>query len=146
MHINRLAVMSLLHFIAMYILMYAMVNTWDNIYPSLNNFYMAAVMTAPMLIIEVFLMGSMYEQKNALRAVGAIGVFVLFLAFLFIRQQSFIEDKEFIRSMIPHHSGAILMCERSQINDSELRQLCSQIISSQQEEIDQMERILGRLE
>ena len=47
--------------------------------------------------------------------------------------------------MIPHHSRAILVCEQSNITDSEIVTLCEQIVQSQQEEIDQMKDILERL-
>jgi uncharacterized protein (DUF305 family) len=107
---------------------------------------MAALMTAPMLLIEGFLMGSMYEPKKALMAVMAVSSLTLITFFLFIRQQTFIGDKEFIRSMIPHHSGAILMCEKATIQNSELQTLCDAIIKSQRSEIDQMKSILNRID
>jgi len=47
--------------------------------------------------------------------------------------------------MIPHHSGAILMCEQANISDPEIISLCEQIVESQVEEINQMEAILGRM-
>lgn len=40
--------------------------------------------------------------------------------------------------MIPHHAGAILMCEQAPIQDSEIKTLCRGIIASQQAEIHQM--------
>lgn len=145
MHTKNLLLMITLHFLAMYILMYSMVNALSNVYPNLNNAYMAAVMTAPMLLIEVILMGHMYKDKKSLKVAGVIGLMVLVFSFLFIRQQTFITDKEFIRSMIPHHSGAILMCEKSSIVEEDLKRLCQDIISNQQAEIDQMKNILSRL-
>jgi uncharacterized protein (DUF305 family) len=48
--------------------------------------------------------------------------------------------------MIPHHAGAILMCDKASIQDAEIRQLCNMITSGQQFEIDQMKAILNRLE
>jgi uncharacterized protein (DUF305 family) len=63
--------------------------------------------------------------------------------FVFIRQQRGISDNQFLRSMIPHHSGAILMCERAQLRNTELRELCGLIIASQQDEIDQMAAMLA---
>jgi uncharacterized protein (DUF305 family) len=48
--------------------------------------------------------------------------------------------------MIPHHAGAILMCEQASLYDAEIKDLCGRIINSQQEEIDQMKAILQRLE
>jgi uncharacterized protein (DUF305 family) len=45
--------------------------------------------------------------------------------------------------MIPHHAGAILMCEKASLNDAEIRQLCMDIISGQQTEIDRMKAKLA---
>ena len=36
--------MAVLSFIAMYILMYAMANSINNVYPNINQFYMAVLM------------------------------------------------------------------------------------------------------
>jgi uncharacterized protein (DUF305 family) len=142
MSLNRLLAMGLLHFLIMYFLMFSMVHSRSNVLPSLNQAYMAAIMTAPMLALEALLMGSMYKSKLGLKAIlwGSIFAFVLF--FLFIRNQTLIKDKEFLLSMIPHHSGAILMCEQSDLTDPEIKQLCTQIIESQQEEIDIMQEKL----
>lgn len=145
MQVNKLLLMAVLHFVAMYFLMYAMVDTTDSVYLNLNNFYMAGLMTAPMLIIEGILMGSMYEPKKALYGLMATSGIILIAFFLFIRQQTLIGDREFIKSMIPHHSGAILMCEKTRIQDQELQALCDSIVESQQQEIDQMKSILDRL-
>ncbi len=134
--------MALLHFITMYFLMYSMVNTIENIHLNFNQLYMAGIMTAPMLIIEILLMGSMYENKRVLNGI-LIGSFVLFVVFFFfIRKQTAITDNEFLRSMIPHHSGAILMCREASLTDPKIRELCTLIIESQQEEIKIMEELL----
>jgi uncharacterized protein (DUF305 family) len=145
-HYRHLLIMAVLSFIAMYILMYAMVNVVDNVYNNFNQFYMAGLMTAPMLLIELFVMRSMYQDRtrNAVIIVGSVIAALVF--FLLIRQQAAISDKQFLRSMIPHHAGAILMCEQAPIQDPEIRELCGTIISSQQAEIDQMKNILQRLE
>ena len=105
----RLAAMTASLFIAMYILMYAMVDTIANVYNSLNQVYMAALMTAPMVLIELALMGQMYPNKGFNKGIAALSV-IAGLGFFLIRQQVAITDAQFLRSMIPHHSGAILMC------------------------------------
>ena len=46
--------------------------------------------------------------------------------------------------MIPHHSGAILMCEQASITDPEIVKLCRDIVESQKKEIAQMEAILAK--
>lgn len=46
--------------------------------------------------------------------------------------------------MIPHHSGAILMCDNPRLEYPEILRLCGEIIESHKREIDQMNRILER--
>lgn len=146
MHYRKLAIMTVLSFISMYILMYSMVNSIDSVYNNFNQVYMAAIMTAPMVIIEILVMSSMYVNKRRNLLIIIVSVIALLLFFFFIRQQTAIGDTQFLRSMIPHHSGAILMCEQASIQDPEIQSLCASIIESQREEIDQMETILQRLE
>ena len=45
-HYGRFALMLLLSFACMYALMYAMVDRFANVVPNVNQFYMAALMTA----------------------------------------------------------------------------------------------------
>lgn len=145
-HYRHLLIMAVLSFVAMYVLMYAMVDTIGNVYNNFNQFYMAGLMTAPMVLIEFIVMRSMYKDKrlNTLIIVASI---LAGLAFFFlIRQQGVISDKQFLRSMIPHHAGAILMCEQAEIEDTAIMQLCDTIIASQQSEIDLMKAKLHELE
>ena len=145
-HYRGLLIMAVLSFISMYILMYAMVNTIDNVFNNFNQFYMAGLMTAPMLLIELFVMRSMYQDKMRNALIIIVSVIAALIFFLLIRQQTAISDKQFLRSMIPHHSGAILMCEQAAIEDPEIKELCGTIISSQQAEIDQMKAKMSELE
>ncbi len=148
MHSNqyvRLFAMTVLSFISMYIFMYAMVDKFDNVFSSYNQVYMAGLMTAPMVIIEIFLMGEMYENKNANRMIVAVSMLALGAFFVMIRQQTAVADKQFLRSMIPHHAGAILMCENASITDAEVKELCKNIISGQQSEINKMKAKLNAL-
>ena len=101
-----LALMGVLHFGAMYVLMYAMVNTFAEVLPNLNQLYMAALMTAPMLGLEVLLMGSMYPMKAVNAAIVAGSVALLVGSFVLIRQQTAIGDAEFLKSMTPPVNGA----------------------------------------
>jgi hypothetical protein len=141
-HYLRLVGMIVLSFISMYVLMYSMVDSFADVYNSLNQVYMAGLMTAPMVVIELWLMSSMYKQKRLNAVVIAVSVAAGILFFTFIRQQTVISDRQFLRSMIPHHSGAILMCEETSIQDQRIRDLCKEIIASQRREIDQMRALL----
>ena len=144
-HYRHLGIMAALSFVAMYILMYAMVNTFGDVYNSVNQVYMAGLMAAPMVVIELVVMRAMYHDAKSNRIIIASSVVAGVLLFVLIRQQTGVTDRQFIRSMIPHHSGAILMCREASIQDPEIRTLCDAITSSQQQEIDQMNAILRRL-
>ena len=144
-HYARFALMLALSFIVMYVFMYAMVNELPNALPNLNTAYMAGLMTAPMLVLELALMGSMYPSKRANAALMAIGVLAAVALWSATRTQAAVGDKQFVRSMIPHHAGAILMCREASISDAEVRKLCGEIVEGQQREIEQMKRILARL-
>ena len=144
-HYGRFALMIGISFILMYGFMYAMVNAFANVYPNYNQFYMAGLMTAPMIVLEIMLMSMMYPNKKANIAIIAGGVLFLVLCWFGIRQQIGVGDEQFLKSMIPHHAGAILMCEKASIRDTEIKKLCEGIIASQSSEIDQMKGILDRL-
>jgi len=143
---RKLALMSFLSFIAMYFVMFSMIDSISNFTNNINMAYMAGLMVAPMVVFELIVMWAMYKDKTRNYAIIAGTIVAGFLLFLFIRQQTAVGDSQFLRSMIPHHSGAILMCEEAAISDPEIQQLCQEIIESQEQEIDQMWEIMERLE
>ncbi len=132
---GRLLAMTMLSFVAMFILMYAMVDRLENVYVNFNQVYMAGLMAAPMVLIEMVLMRSMYPNAKLNAAIILATLVVMMLCWVFIRQQTAITDNQFVRSMIPHHAGAVLMCEENKLKDPDLAKLCQDIISSQKAEI-----------
>lgn len=70
----QLAIMTLVMFVAMYGLMYAMVDRFENVYPNVNRFYMAGVMTAPMILIELVIMRTMYQNRTANIAIVVVSL------------------------------------------------------------------------
>ncbi len=144
-HYVLLLTMTVLSFVSMYVLMYAMVDRAANVYGNLNQIYMAGLMTAPMVLIELAVMGAMYQNKKLNLAIMAAAAVLGLLFFAGIRQQAAIGDTQFLKSMIPHHAGALLMCNEAPLTDAEIQQLCKTILAGQQAEIDQMKTILSRL-
>lgn len=130
--------------VIMYFVMFAMIDGIPDLNHNLNTAYMALMMAAPMGTLMLLMMRSMYENRklNLLLHLGFIAIFAL--AFAAVRQQTAIGDEQFLRSMIPHHSGAILMCRKAALSDPEIVALCAQIERSQRDEIDEMNRILQR--
>jgi len=109
-----------------------------------NQAYMAGLMTATMLIIELIVMRGMYEHRRANAVILAASAVASVACFLFIQMQVGVSDKQFLRSMIPHHAAAILMCGRASLHDPEIEALCQRITRSQQSEIDEMRAKLHR--
>lgn len=99
---------------------------------SLNDWYMATLMTGWMFLLEGFLMRSVKFML--------IGTLVVAVSFALIRTQAFVSIKQYIQGMIPHHSMAVLMSRRLQekYGDAVLYGLPSSIITSQEEEIKRM--------
>ncbi|WP_395021363.1 hypothetical protein [Dongia sp.] len=118
-HYWRLGAMAVFSFIAMYILTYAMVDTIDNVYMSLNQVYMAALMMAPMMVFEIFLMGMMYKKRVWNWTIDGASVVLGIVVFVFIRQQTVIGDRQFLRSCwleraFPRDGGGV--CRRADIS------------------------------
>jgi len=143
-HYGRFGWMLLLSFAAMYVLMYAMVDRLGNAVPNINTAYMAGLMTAPMAILEILLMGRMYPDKRKNLMIVGLGVVLLLASWFAIRLQAGVGDRQFLKSMIPHHAGAILMCEQATLTDPQVKALCTGIVKAQEEEIARMEALLAR--
>ena len=146
-HYRMLALNLGLSLVIMYVAMFAMIWRGREFVQNLNFLYMALVMWAPMAIVMLLTMKAMYPIKRLNTALYLGFALVAVLSFVAIRDQTIVGDRQFVRSMIPHHSGAILMCERAAFRDPEIRRLCfgpQGIVKSQEREIAQMEAILDR--
>jgi uncharacterized protein (DUF305 family) len=72
---------------------------------------------------------------------------VLFIAALWIvRSQVTVDDTDYMKAMIPHHSIAILTSERAKISDPRVRELADEIIAAQRREIEEMKQLINDLE
>ena len=138
------AIELVLDFIIMYLVMYTMIASLGHFYFNLNNVYMTLMMVSPMAILMLVFMRSMYPSKRTNLLIGGVAVLVFAVSFWGMRTQAAVGDAEFLRSMIPHHSGAVLMCNEAELKDPEVLGLCEEIVSSQEREIAQMKAILAR--
>nr|WP_295892420.1 DUF305 domain-containing protein [uncultured Devosia sp.] len=141
----RFGLELVIDFVIMYLVMYTMIATLGHFYLNLNNVYMTLMMVAPMALIMLISMRSMFPSRRANWAIAIAAVVVFGISFWGMRTQAAVGDAEFVRSMIPHHSGAVLMCQEASLTDPELISLCEGIVAGQQSEIEQMQAILHRL-
>ncbi len=131
-----------LSMIVMFPLTMAFVDRWSHFYLNLSNFYMAVTMVAPMGIIMLLVMRSMFLDKR-INAMLIVAFVLLFFGGLWLGRTEFgIGNEQFLKAMIPHHSRAILVCNNASITDPDIKELCAGIVKTQQEEIDQMEQML----
>ena len=142
---RHLAVETTISAVIMYLVMFVMIDRLGSFYNNVNMFYMTLMMVAPMVVIMlVGAMRSMFPNKKLNYILVAVFAAVFLFSWAGIRWQYPIGDAQFLRSMIPHHSGAILMCRESKLTDPELNKLCDDIIKNQEQEINQMKAILER--
>ena len=128
----------------MYVVMFAMIYSLGEFIQNINFFYMALMMWAPMGSLMLLTMGSMYANKKLNLVLHVAFALVFVLSFVGIREQGLVGDGQFLRSMIPHHSGAILMCENASLSDPQIKRLCDGIIEGQKAEIAEMKALLAR--
>jgi uncharacterized protein (DUF305 family) len=141
---RSLAWQTLVSAIIMYLVMFVMIDRLSSFYNNLNMAYMTLMMVAPMVILMIAAMPDMFPNRQRNLVILACSTLAFLGSFALIRTQTTIDDSAFLRSMIPHHSGAILMCEQAKLTDPEVRDLCRGIIAGQKAEIDQMKQILDR--
>jgi uncharacterized protein (DUF305 family) len=141
---RTLALELAIDFVIMYLVMYTMIASLEHFYNNLNNVYMTLMMVAPMAVVMLITMRSMFHSRRLNVLIGAAAALIFIASFVAMRTQAAVGNEEFLRSMIPHHSGAILMCEQAAITDSQILALCDKIVKSQREEIAQMQALLER--
>lgn len=140
-----LAVQTIISGVIMYLVMFVMIDGLGSFYNNINMVYMTLMMVAPMMALMIVAMRHMFPSKGANAAILAGAVVVFLGCFALIRTQTAIDDRAFLRSMIPHHGGAILMCRQAKLSDSQIIDLCGRIKQSQRQEIDEMKAILNRI-
>jgi cytochrome c oxidase subunit IV len=141
---KKLGFMLPVNALIMFVLTYALIDTSDHFYPNLNRAYMAVLMVAPMGLVMLVFMKGMYTNRRLNSIIAGLFAGLFVMIFAVARSQTFIGNEQFLRSMIPHHSSAILMCERSELTDPDIVALCKTIVAGQKEEISKMKILLKK--
>ena len=136
----------IISFIIMYTVMFLNIFNLGHYHTSFTRIYMALLMVAPMAVVMMLMMGNMYPNKKLNNIIIVSGIVVFCLALIGLRKQTFVNDVQYMRAMIPHHSSAILTSENAHISDPEVKKLAEGIIAAQLKEIAEMEAALKRLD
>ena len=124
--------------VAMFLLTYTNAFAWDHVWWSEERVYMALLMGSCMAIIMMGFMWGMFSDRRLNFAFIAGAVVIGVSALVLSRSQALVDDRAYMKGMIPHHSIAILTSERADIDDVRVRQLANEIIEAQRREIKEM--------
>lgn len=142
-HYVRFGLMIATSVVIMFCLKYISTYEMSHVYFSETRTYMVLMMGAAMAVIMLSFTLPMHKHKNVNTGIY-VGSGVVFIAAIFlVRSQTTIQDSSYMRSMIPHHSIAILTSERSEIIDVRVRELADGIIEAQRKEIKEMDWLLN---
>ena len=128
--------------IVMYFVMYTMIDSTAELYNNFNNVYMTLMMVTSMALFMLWMMPAMFPDRRMNVILNIVFAATFLLSLYAMRTQALVGNDQFLRAMIPHHSGAILMCEKSSITDPRINRLCGGIVTSQKAEIAQMKGLL----
>jgi hypothetical protein len=133
-------------FIIMYAIMFTNADKFEHIMLSTTRTYMTILMIAPMVITMMLFMWGMYKNKTLNYVILAVALLTGGSTYYMLRQQVLVDDIAYMKAMIPHHSSAIMVSQKAHFSDPETQQLAKKIIEAQIKEINQMKKIIERLE
>ena len=116
---------------------------FSDLYISQTLFYGGLLMASNMIwaheIVHYLSMGHFNMLVFSLGIILSIGVSILLL-----RQQLLVDDKQWLRRMISHHSTALTTSHKiyNKTNNPELKKLAKEIIDTQEKEIQLMKSML----
>ena len=142
----RFGVMIATSTVIMFALMYLNTYAIEHIYWSETRAYMALIMGSTMAIVMMLFMLQMYDHKGVNVAMLAAAAVVLSCSLYMVRSQASVDQIDWMKAMIPHHSIAILTSERAQLTDPRIRELAGNIIEAQRREIKEMKALITELE
>ena len=116
---------------------------FSDLYISQTLFYGGLLMASNMVwaheIVHYLLMGHFNMLVFYVGIILSIGVSILLL-----RQQLLVDDKQWLRRMIPHHSTALTTTHKiyNRTNNPKIKELAKEIIYTQEKEIQLMKSML----
>jgi len=142
MNLNySIGMMFVFSFVIQYLIMsYIMTNSYKDVVSSKGKLYASLIMALFMCLVEI-LMHDLYTQSFS-KNYYIVFIILLSIVIIFYRKQVFINDKDYLNGMIEHHSMALLTSNKalSKTKDGTVSQLASNIIKTQEQEIDVMKK------
>ena len=115
---------------------------FDDLYLSLTLFYGGLIMASNMIWAHEIIHFIYHGKMN--KIIFVIGIILTILTTFIIRSQIFVDDNQWLRRMISHHSTALTTSHKikNKTQNPKLKQLAEDIIDTQEKEISQMKQLL----
>jgi hypothetical protein len=128
--------------VVMFLLTYTNTYAWDHVRWSEERVYMALLMGGAMAVVMLGFMWNMHTNLRLNTAIIVAGFLLMGVALWLSRSQHFVDDREYMKGMIPHHSIAILTSEHADLDDLRVCELANGIIRAQRKEIAEMDWLI----
>ncbi|MDJ1506150.1 DUF305 domain-containing protein [Cytophagaceae bacterium BD1B2-1] len=143
---QRFLLMLAIAFCVVYMVLYLDVDNTDHIFLSMPHFYRTLLIVSPMAILILLMVPKTYTSMKMNNIImGASGV-VFLVSLIFLQNQTFMKDTQYLKAMIPHHSAAIMTSKTVTIKDPRVIKLSQQILHSQEDQLDQMKKLLKEMQ
>ncbi|MDM4778045.1 DUF305 domain-containing protein [Micromonospora sp. b486] len=113
----RFGLVLLISLAVMFVLTLSQIRRWSDFFLNLSNFYTSVIMVAVMGVIMMGVMHQMFTDRRLNIVLYAVLGALFVGGFAAVRTEPFVGNENFLRSMIPHHSRAVLVCQESDITD-----------------------------
>ena len=115
---------------------------FNDLYLSLTLFYGGLIMASNMIWAHEIIHFIYHGKMN--KIIFSIGIILTILTTFIIRSQVFVDDNQWLRRMISHHSTALTTSHKikNKTQNPKLKQLAEDIIDTQEKEISQMKQLL----
>ncbi|MEK6190449.1 MAG: DUF305 domain-containing protein [Carnobacterium alterfunditum] len=142
----RFGLMILTSTVIMYFLMFFNIFELSHFTFSETRIYMSIMMGSVMAVIMLLFMWKMYQKKKLNYLILGISILTFGTSLWLVRSQATVDDTSWMKSMIPHHSSAILTSEKADISDPRVQELRDAIIKAQEVEIAEMKNLIEDIE
>ncbi len=143
MHYTRFFLMIGTSTVVMFVLMYLNTYLMGHVFFSETRAYMAVLMGAVMAFVMLSFMLGMYTNRLANIAIFTGSIIAFALSLWLVRSQVTVQDRSFMRAMIPHHSIAIMTSSRAELTDPRVQTLAEDIVYAQDKEIAEMRYLIA---
>lgn len=127
----------------MFGLMYLNTFLISHVFWSETRAFMALIMGAVMAFVMLAFMLGMYKNRSLNIAIFAGSILVFAGALWIVRSQVTVQDRSYMRAMIPHHSIAIMTSSRANLTDPRVQELADSIAYAQDKEIAEMRYLIA---